>query len=78
MSGSKYRAGFIGCGNMGGTLASVCARAVGGCGVALYDPDTKNCEGLEGRTDVVFTSIVYEDQSLPSFATEAMSAYALS
>ena len=44
---------------------------------ALYDPDAKNCEGLEGRTDVVFTSIVYEDQSLPSFATEAMSAYAL-
>ena len=44
---------------------------------ALYDPDTKKCEGLEGQADVVFTSIVYEDQSLPQFTTDAMSAYAL-
>ena len=50
MSGSKYRAGFIGCGNMGGTLASVCARAVGGGCVALYDPDTAKTAAIAAST----------------------------
>ena len=44
---------------------------------ALYDPDTRKCADLRGRADVVFTSIVYEDQSLPQVTTSAMSAYAL-
>lgn len=44
---------------------------------ALYDVDARTCESLEGKADVVFTSIVYEDQSFPGFAVEAMSSYAL-
>jgi len=32
-----YKAGFIGCGNMGGTLASVAAKSVGGSNVFLAD-----------------------------------------
>ncbi len=34
-----FKAGFIGCGNMGGALARAVARAVGGVGVAVYDMD---------------------------------------
>jgi len=33
----RYKAGFIGCGNMGGTLAAVCAGAIGGDKVAVCD-----------------------------------------
>ena len=44
---------------------------------ALYDPDTKKCDGLDGRADVVFTSIVYTGQSFDSFNAEALSEYAL-
>lgn len=57
-------------------LETLCSR-YGDAVRALYDLDTKNSEGLEGRADVVFTSIIYEDQSLRQFTTEAMSAYAL-
>ncbi|MCQ2427254.1 MAG: pyrroline-5-carboxylate reductase [Clostridia bacterium] len=35
MADKRYVAGFIGIGNMGGTLASVCAKAVGGASVAV-------------------------------------------
>ena len=37
---NKYKAGFLGCGNMGGTLAEVCCRAIGGENVAVCDVDT--------------------------------------
>lgn len=35
----KYKAGFIGCGNMGGALARVAASAVGGKNIAVCDYD---------------------------------------
>ena len=34
---------------------------------ALYNLDTKTCEGLTGRADVVFTSILYFGQSFEQF-----------
>jgi pyrroline-5-carboxylate reductase len=34
-----FKAGFIGCGNMGGALARAAARAVGGVNIAVYDMD---------------------------------------
>jgi len=37
---SEFIAGFIGCGNMGGTLAAACARAIGGEKVAVCDMDS--------------------------------------
>ncbi|MGM9642251.1 MAG: pyrroline-5-carboxylate reductase [Eubacteriales bacterium] len=33
----KYKAGFIGCGNMGGALARAAARSVGGSSIAVCD-----------------------------------------
>jgi len=44
---------------------------------ALFDPDSGACESLEGRADVVFTSIIYEDQAPGAFTVEKMCAYAL-
>lgn len=35
----RFKAGFIGCGNMGGALARAAARAVGGVNIAVYDMD---------------------------------------
>ena len=43
----------------------------------LYDPDTGRAETLEGKADIVFTSIVYQDQTLKGFTTVSMSKYAL-
>ena len=37
----KYRAGFIGCGNMGGTLARAVAKKTGGENIAVCDADVK-------------------------------------
>ena len=37
----RYRAGFIGCGNMGGTLAANAAQAVGGEKICVCDADEK-------------------------------------
>ena len=44
---------------------------------ALYDLDTRSCEGLEGRADVVFTSIVYSGQSFDRFNAATLSEFAL-
>lgn len=43
----------------------------------LYNPATKKCEGLDGRADIVFTSILYEDQAPGGFTVEHISRYAL-
>ena len=40
----KY--GFIGCGNMGGALATAAAKAVGGSAVYLADPDGEKTAAL--------------------------------
>jgi hypothetical protein len=44
---------------------------------ALYDPGAKTCEGLAGRADIVFTSIVYSGQSFECFNAMALSEFAL-
>lgn len=41
-----YKAGFIGCGNMGGTLAAVAARSVGGEAVLTADHNAHKVEAL--------------------------------
>lgn len=43
----------------------------------LYDPHSKKRRSLEGEADVVFTSIVYDGQTLPDFTVEPMSRFAL-
>lgn len=42
----KYSFGFIGCGNMGGTLAAAVAKTVGGAAVAVYDRDESKSNAL--------------------------------
>lgn len=49
----------------------------GGAVRALYDPDARKCGGLDGKADVVFTSIVYSGQSFDRFNAEALSEFAL-
>ena len=44
---------------------------------ALYNPDAKTCEGLAGRADIVFTSILYFGQSFECFNAVALSEFAL-
>lgn len=43
----KYSFGFIGCGNMGGTLADAVAKTVGGENVAVYDCDENKSLALQ-------------------------------
>lgn len=47
----KYKAGFIGAGNMAGTLLRAVAGAVGGMNTAVYDINTKSGKnsGRKGR-----------------------------
>ncbi len=42
-----YKAGFIGCGNMGGTLASVAAKSVGGAKVIIADHHSEKLAQLK-------------------------------
>ena len=41
-----YKAGFIGCGNMGGTLAAVAAKSVGGAQVLIADHNADKLQAL--------------------------------
>ena len=43
----------------------------------LYDPETKAEESLKGRADIVFTSIVYDDQTLERYTALSLSRHAL-
>ena len=45
--------------------------------VQLYDPKTGDWKGLEDKTDIVFTSIVYDNQTDARFTAGPMSRYAL-
>ena len=47
-----YQAGFIGCGNMGGTLAAVAARSIGGEKILAADFDTAKTEKLRSEYGV--------------------------
>lgn len=49
MSMSTKRFGFIGCGNMGGALATAVAKAVGGNEILLSDPDTEKAKVLSKK-----------------------------
>jgi len=46
---SKFKAGFLGCGNMGGTLACVCAEAIGGKSVAVCDVDANKTASMKEK-----------------------------
>lgn len=43
----------------------------------LYDPDAKVKDSLAGLADVVFTSIVYEDQTFAEYTARPLSKFAL-
>lgn len=45
--------------------------------VSLYDVDTRTCSSLENRADIVFTSIVYDGQTLACYTAEPLSRFAL-
>ena len=44
---------------------------------SLYDPDAKSSRSLEGEADVVFTSIVYDEQTLEQYTALPLSRFAL-
>lgn len=44
---------------------------------SMYDPATGRAEPLDGAADLVFTSIVYQDQTLAKYTTVALSKSAL-
>ncbi len=46
---TRYDAGFIGCGNMGGTLVRNCARSVGGERLCVCDSDQDKVDRLCGE-----------------------------
>ena len=43
----------------------------------LYDPETGRRASLANRADIVFTSIVYRDQTLEEYTVESLSEFAL-
>ena len=45
----RYRAGFIGCGNMGGTLAANAANSLGGDKIGVCDTDRDRLDRLVGE-----------------------------
>ncbi len=49
MSKLAYRAGFIGCGNMGGTLARAAAKKLGGASVAVCDADESKARAVSSE-----------------------------
>lgn len=49
-------AGFIGCGNMGGALAAVAAKSIGGEGVCIADHNREKLEALASQYGCVISS----------------------
>jgi hypothetical protein len=62
--------------NLKKTFTGLQAR-YGGNVRRFFDAETGRAESLEGEADIVFTSIIYEDQTCAEFTVEAMSRYAL-
>lgn len=52
----QWKAGFIGCGHMGGALASVAAKSIGGGRVLAADHHPENLERLRSEAGVVPSS----------------------
>lgn len=57
------------------TVNALSARYPGVC--SLYDPDRGAAQSLEGRAEIVFTSIVYDDQTLKQYTARPLSQFAL-
>ncbi len=68
----KYKAGFIGCGNMGGALARAAASAVGGNNVALFDVDGAKSAALASQIGAVETDDIdiYKNSEFVFFAVK--------
>ena len=49
----QYKAGFIGCGNMGGALARATAKAIGNSQLAVCDYDTLKTDALKAELSAV-------------------------
>lgn len=49
----QYKAGFIGCGNMGGALARATAKAIGGARVAVCDYDVLKTDALKNELSAI-------------------------
>ena len=66
----KYKAGFIGCGNMGGALAAAVAKT--GQGVALFDVDEKKADALAAAIGATVTSTddIYKNAEFIFFAVK--------
>ena len=76
------KTGFIGCGNMGGTLARTAAKEAGGSAIFVADPDAKKTEAIQKEygvqvvdtetlvqsCDVIFLGV--KPQVLPAAAKE--------
>lgn len=45
--------------------------------MCLYDPDTKKRESLYGKADIVFTTVVYANQTFSEYTTRSLSDFAL-
>lgn len=50
-----FKAGFLGCGNMGGALARAAAKAIGGDQIAICDYDIKKTNALEKEISATTT-----------------------
>ena len=68
----KYKAGFIGCGNMGGALAKAVAASVGGGAVALFDLDGAKASSLAAKIGAAVTDDVdiYKNSEFVFFAVK--------
>ena len=49
----QFKAGFIGCGNMGGALARAAAKAMGGAKIAICDFDAQKINALNNEISAV-------------------------
>ena len=59
------------------TVETLAARYGSAAVRCLYDPDTREERSLEGTADIVFTSIVYDDQTCYRYTALPISDYAL-
>ncbi|MBQ9879953.1 MAG: NAD(P)-binding domain-containing protein, partial [Clostridia bacterium] len=68
----KYKAGFIGAGNMGGALLRAVAAAAGGENVALFDLSEERAQRAASLTGATYTTAedVYKNSEYVFFAVK--------
>ena len=68
----KYKAGFIGAGNMGGALLRAVAAAAGGENIAVYDVSAERAEHAASLTGATFTDAgdIYKNSKYVFFAVK--------